>query len=439
MRRRDVPVTHDGVVAGPGGAPAPPVALGDRYEFGKVLGRGGMADVFRAHDRLLDREVAIKVLRSGPDRGTDQERFAAEARTLAQLSHSGLVMILDAGIETGDQAFLVLELVDGPTLAQALESGPLTPERAGAVGVQLAEALAYAHDRQVVHRDVKPGNVLLGPEGRVKLADFGIARLIGDTVRHTKTGQAIGTAAYLAPEQVMGQPVTGATDIYSLGLVLIEALTGERAYPGPPTDAAFARLHRQPQVPGHLPGQWAGVLTAMTALEPTQRPSAAEVAARLRSEPTGPIPMATTQQPTIPPPSTPLPSTPPVAPPPATGEGVTRPLTAASTTHVTTTPPTGPTVPPVAPPAQPEPAVDRAGDAIASAALRYTEAAKQRFQTTPAHVLGLIAAIAAVVVLILVVAIAAPDGGSRDDLPPGTPADLEQPLSDLHDAVNGGR
>ncbi|HYF71991.1 MAG TPA: protein kinase [Nocardioides sp.] len=391
---------------GPAAAPRP-VALTDRYEFGEVLGRGGMADVFRAHDRVLDREVAIKVLRSGPDQGTDQARFAAEARTLAQLSHSGLVMILDAGIDTGEHAFLVLELVDGPTLAQALEAGPLPAERAGAVGVQLAEALAYAHERHVVHRDVKPGNVLLGPEGRVKLADFGIARLIGDAVRHTRTGQAIGTAAYLAPEQVRGEPVTGAADIYSLGLVLLEALTGERAYPGPPTEAAVARLSRQPHVPPDLPGQWSDVLTAMTALDPARRPAASEVASRLRGEPTAPIPAATV-----------------ASPPPLAAAGATRPLTAV----------TG------APPAPaPAPAADRAGDAIASAAQRYAGAARQRLRTAPPHVLGAAAALAAVVLLIVVVAVAAPRGGDRtDDLPPGTPADLEQPLSDLHDAVNGG-
>lgn len=378
------------------------VLLGERYELGELLGRGGMADVFRATDTLLDRPVAVKVLRDGTDDATDRARFTAEARTLAQLSHSGLVMVLDAGVagtETADRPFLVMELVDGPTLAAELGAGPLDRERVGAIGVQLADALAYAHDRGVVHRDVKPGNVLIGPDDRVKLADFGIARLIGDTVRHTRTGQAIGTAAYLAPEQVMGRDVDGAADVYSLGLVLLEAVTGERAYPGTPTEAAMARLTRDPEVPTHLPESWQQLLHAMTATEPADRCSAAEVAERLRAQP-------------------------------AVEAATTAVLTEHPTAYAAAAPPA------TAPPAR-SPRTDAAGEAIAGAVRRVLD----RARALEPHERGVAAAVACLLLLILVVAVVAGGGGgsgSGSDLPPNTPPALERPLTDLHDAVEGG-
>ena len=207
-----------------------PVVVAERYTLGDRLGSGGMAVVYRATDRVLHRDVAVKVLRDTADDETDRLRFTSEARTLAALSHRHLVMVLDAGT-TADQPFLVMELVEGMTLSQRIADGPLAPDEVAEIGAQLADALAYAHGQGVIHRDVKPGNVLLGRSG-VKLADFGIARLVGDTVRHTMTGQAIGTAAYISPEQVLGHDVTPAADVYALGLVLLEVLTGERAYPG---------------------------------------------------------------------------------------------------------------------------------------------------------------------------------------------------------------
>lgn len=255
--------------------------LADRYQLHEVIGRGGMADVHRATDRVLDRQVAVKLLRESAESDTDRARFTGEARTLAGLTHGGLVTVLDAGISV-ERPFLVMELVDGPTLSAALAAGPLDPDRAAQIGRRIAEAIAYAHSRGVVHRDVKPGNILLGRDGP-RLADFGIARLIGDTVHHTRTGQAIGTAAYLAPEQVAGGGVSGAVDVYSLGLVLLECLTGQRAFPGPPTEAALQRLSRDPAIPAHLPAPWVPLLTAMTARDPAERPSAAQVAEVLRT------------------------------------------------------------------------------------------------------------------------------------------------------------
>ena len=274
--------------------------LAERYELGDVLGRGGMADVHAATDHLLSRQVAVKVLRDTTETAEDRARFELEARTLARLSHRHLVTVLDAGLE-GARPFLVMELVPGPSLADALADGPMDLERVLALGRGVAEALAYAHDAGVVHRDVKPGNVLLGTAGStVKLADFGIARLLGDTVRHTRTGHAIGTAAYFAPEQVTGQLVTGAADVYSLGLVLIESLTGERCYPGPATEAALARLSQPAVVPAGLSPFLADLLRQMTALEPTARPDAAEVAQRLARTPLRPPPDSRPPPPRLP-------------------------------------------------------------------------------------------------------------------------------------------
>ncbi|MCW2797677.1 serine/threonine-protein kinase [Nocardioides sp.] len=374
-----------------------PPPLAGRYDLQEVIGRGGMADVYRAADRVLSRAVAIKVLRESAENDTDRARFTSEARTLAGLSHSGLVMVLDAGI-SAERPFLVMELVVGPTLSEALAAGPMDSEQVGAIGTQIADALAYAHAQGVVHRDVKPGNVLLDVAGRVKLADFGIARLIGDTVRHTRTGHAIGTAAYLAPEQVTGGDVRGAADVYSLGLVLLEALTGERAYPGPPTEAALARLSRAPDVPESLPGAWRSLLTAMTALAPSDRPTAGEAATQMRAQPTSPIPLATS------------------APP----EAETARLPSVGQQ-----------------PSAPEPRtsiIDRAGDGLA----RQPRAIATWFRKLRPHERGVIGAVGAVILLIVVAGLVAGGSpGTDDKLPDQTPPRLEQPLRDLHDAVYG--
>ncbi len=260
-----------------------PVLLGDRYQLGEVIGSGGMADVYLAKDQLLGREVAVKVLRDPEPDPTDRARFMSEARTLAGLNHPHLVTLLDAGT-SGDRPFLVMELVRGTNLGEATRrGGPVPPPRMAEVGAQVAEALAYVHDAGVVHRDVKPGNVLLREDRRVLLADFGIARLVNDTAHHTRVGTTIGSPAYFSPEQVQGLSVTPASDVYSLGLVLLEALTGERAYSGTPTEAAMARLNRNPDIPPTLPAGWVSLLRAMTDPEPTRRPDAKHVLERLRA------------------------------------------------------------------------------------------------------------------------------------------------------------
>ncbi|MBO9554440.1 serine/threonine-protein kinase [Cellulomonas sp.] len=265
-------------------------ALDGRYRLGDVVGRGGMATVHRAHDLVLRRDVAVKVF-SAVDEADDLSRHAAETQVLAALNHPNLVTLYDAGslpAPPGRQAYLVMELVDGPTLAERLADGPLSVEETLVVAHQLADALSAVHDAQVVHRDIKPANVLLtSPTSLhdrdprtapvVKLADFGIARLAGMT-RLTMTGVTIGTMRYLSPEQAAGGPVGPPTDVYALGLVLIECLTGEPAFAGTAAEAAAVRLTRGPHVPPQSGEVLGPLLARMTATDPDERPTAGEVA-----------------------------------------------------------------------------------------------------------------------------------------------------------------
>ena len=247
-----------------------------------------MGDVYEARDRQLRRAVAVKVYRGTAP--ADRSRFDAEVVTLAALSHPTLVQVFDAGEHDGD-GFVVLELVDGPTLRQIIaERGSLPADEVASLGTSIADALAYVHERGVVHRDVTPANVLCGPDGRPRLADFGIARLL-DTSRITATASAIGTAAYMAPEQVEGKDVTPAADVYALGLVLREALTGRAAYTGASHEVAMARLVTDPDVVTDVPSTWTPLLAAMTARDAGLRPPAAEVArliSQLDASPDGP-------------------------------------------------------------------------------------------------------------------------------------------------------
>ncbi|GAA3016139.1 serine/threonine-protein kinase [Actinokineospora globicatena] len=250
-----------------------PTLLDDRYLVGELIGSGGMADVHRAVDTRLGRPVAVKLFHPKADGGT-VARLDTEARVLAGLSHPGVVRVFDVAVEN-ERPYLVMQLVEGGTLRDRLDRGPLPATDVAVIGIRLAEILGYVHSRGIVHRDVKPSNVLIDDEGACCLVDFGIARALGGA-RLTSTGHCVGTAAYLAPEQIRGQLTGPAGDIYSLGLVLLECLTGTTAYEGSDIEAAIARLTRDPEIPDWLPETWADAITAMTQREPSDRPDAAE-------------------------------------------------------------------------------------------------------------------------------------------------------------------
>ena len=216
-------------------------ALADRYELGSVLGEGGMARVYRGVDRQLRRAVAVKVLAAPFDRDRSfVERFRREARAAAGLSHPNIVAVFDSGSDDGTH-FIVTELVEGETLADRLRrDGPMPPEETVAVAVDVARALAAAHERGLIHRDIKPGNVMLLPDGRVKVVDFGIARAAGsDTL--TGTGVVLGSSAYISPEQAGSQPVDERADLYALGCVLYEMVTGHVPFRA---DTPIATMYR---------------------------------------------------------------------------------------------------------------------------------------------------------------------------------------------------
>ncbi|WP_291049464.1 serine/threonine-protein kinase [Herbiconiux sp.] len=270
----------------PASSPETGELLDGRYLLDEKVGVGGMGIVYRARDESLGRTVAVKIFRES---AADAARSTSETRLLASLNHPSLVTLFDAQTASDRPNYLVMEYVDGPTLRQRLAEAPLRPDDVAAMARDLADALHIVHQAGIVHRDIKPSNVLLRPshvpgeEFRAKLADFGIAYLI-DSTRLTTPGTLVGTAAYLSPEQVRGVEPAPASDIYALGLVLLEALTGERAFPQTGThEAALARLSRDPVVPGEFGYPWRSLLAAMTARDPGERPSALDVLVAARA------------------------------------------------------------------------------------------------------------------------------------------------------------
>jgi serine/threonine-protein kinase len=324
-------ITEQGILAG-------------RYRLQRRVGGGGMGAVWEAYDQQLDRPVAIKI----PDRSlaADEsfvERFRREARSAGRLSHPNVAQVYDYGVDDG-QPYLVMELVPGETLASRLaREGPLPSEDARRIAAGVADALHAAHEGGVVHRDVKPGNIMLTPEGGVKVMDFGIAAAAADG-RMTGTGQVLGTPTYMAPEQAAGKGSTPASDVYSLGVVLYEMLAG-----GPPFEAdtalavASAHVHRDPEplerVAPDADEDVIAACRAAMAKDPSGRPaSAAALSAALRGDATLPIGASsgagaaptggTASQPT--------------EPFPAAGTEVLPPVSTTEGPAVTPTPPPGP-------------------------------------------------------------------------------------------------
>ena len=252
--------------------------IADRYELKHVVGTGGMSSVYCAHDTLLERDVALKILHEHFSEDDDYvERFRREARAAAQLSHPGIVTVIDRGEEDGRQ-FIVYEFVDGETLKDLVErGGPMPVRRALELGLQIGRALAFAHQQGLVHRDVKPQNVLLNGDGRAKVTDFGIVRSL-DAVGHTTTGTVLGTSHYIAPEQARGERVDAQTDVYSFGVVLYELLAGEVPYAGD-NFLTVAMKHVNEPVPSLLerrtdcPLRLASLVERCMAKEPADRPA----------------------------------------------------------------------------------------------------------------------------------------------------------------------
>src|SRR4051812_14829149 len=263
--------------------------LGDRYELQEVVGSGGMAAVWRGHDRVLDRPVAVKVLHARlADDPAFLERFKAEAMASARLTHPNVVSVFDTGAD-GPVAYIVMELVDGRTLRERLaDGGPMEPEEAAAVMVQVLNGLQFAHEHGLIHRDIKPANVLLTTDGRVKVSDFGIAKAAyGATADPTTTGKVLGSVPYLAPEQVEGRPLDARADVYGAGAMLYELLTGRPPFTAE-TDlaAAMLRLTNDPIPPravrSGIPRGVDTVVMRALARDPDARfPGAAAMAAAL--------------------------------------------------------------------------------------------------------------------------------------------------------------
>ncbi|WP_338743295.1 serine/threonine-protein kinase [Actinomadura luteofluorescens] len=275
----------------------------DRYRLLDPLGRGGMGTVWRAYDERLGREVAVKELRLPEDLDAEQRqawtaRVDREARAAARLRHPGIVTVHDLVTTADEQPWIIMELVPGRSLADLLaEQGPLPPGRAAALGLEVLDALRAAHRVGIVHRDVKPANVLLEGE-RAVLTDFGIAAVDGDTTL-TRSGALLGTPAYMSPEQVRGLPATAESDLWSLGATLHALVEGRPPFPGPSTGAVFVAIATQEPAPAPNAGPLAPVLTGLLRKNPAERMTldqAQAMLAPLVSSQAGPVPAPVVQQ-----------------------------------------------------------------------------------------------------------------------------------------------
>jgi serine/threonine protein kinase len=250
-----------------------------RYAVVATLGAGAMGEVLRARDEKLGREVAIKTVRNrfGMDPAMFHARFESEARALAALSHPAIVQVHDLGVDDKDEPFLVMELVDGPTLKELLaDKGPMSPPDARAMGIQLARGLEAAHARGILHRDLKPANILLAKNRQWKLADFGVAHVPDSS--QTITGQFLGTPAYAAPEAIALGQFSGKSDVFGLAAVLAEAITGKRLRGEATLTEIAASAHQSIPLPAELPPDLAAVLRPALSIDSSKRPTAAHFA-----------------------------------------------------------------------------------------------------------------------------------------------------------------
>lgn len=263
----------------------PGTVVGGRYRLQERIGAGSMGAVHRAVDELLGRDVAVKLIASRARTDEERRRDEAEAKVLSQLNHHSLITLFDAGTEVSPSGtsivWLAMELVQGPDLSRRLAGGKLPARQVSLLGYDVAIGLDYIHRAGIIHRDIKPANILLfdyredESRLRAKLTDFGVAQMAGDPM--PQADEFTGTAGFMSPEQVRSEPAGPHSDVYSLGLVLLRCLTGERAFPGMAVESALARLFRGPVIPDSLGPGWSAVLAAMTAPDVDERPSAHEV------------------------------------------------------------------------------------------------------------------------------------------------------------------
>ncbi|MHB1215853.1 MAG: serine/threonine-protein kinase [Thiobacillus sp.] len=260
-----------------------------RYEILDEVGQGAMGTVYRARDPLIERTVAIKTVSISllQQEGADAEsRFLREAQSAGRLSHPNIVTIYDVG-EADGLAYIAMEYLPGATLRDIMNKGPMPLDLVLDTATQMAEALAFAHEHGVIHRDIKPTNVVVtGQRGRVKLTDFGIAHLLNSD--HTQTGQMLGSPRYMSPEQAMGREIDGHSDIFSLGAVLYEMLTGQYAFDGDSLPTIVYRVINEPPIPvvslrPRIPAAWANLLVRMLDKNPQARPDARALVSALRT------------------------------------------------------------------------------------------------------------------------------------------------------------
>jgi eukaryotic-like serine/threonine-protein kinase len=236
-----------------------------RYHILEEIGKGSMGVVFKAHDPQIDRILAVKALR--PDRVTSEafvQRFLKEAQAIGRLSHPNIVTVYDAGLD-GDTLFIAMEFLPGHSLKGILEQRQLSNQEIIHIGVEVVEALDYSHQRGIVHRDIKPSNIIINPSGSVKITDFGVAHIEDpNTPAQTVAGEILGTPEYMSPEQVLGKPVDGRTDLYSLGVILYQMTTGKRPFKRENIAATFqAIMQETPEVPKRNASPMAGSLSAL--------------------------------------------------------------------------------------------------------------------------------------------------------------------------------